>query len=108
MFGALIVHSPDVAVEPSPIQTLGHEPNELIKARGSRILSGIPNANVKRAGHTPTQGLLRVGSVIYEKEIVLLLHDWYHRTAKETIDWFESVRSRGMEVCAGLQYRSKS
>jgi hypothetical protein len=62
---------------------------------------------MKREGFLPTDGLLRVGSVSYDEEVVLLLHDWYHRTAKETINWFESVRSLGKEVCTILQYNSR-
>jgi hypothetical protein len=62
---------------------------------------------MKREGLLPAHGLLRVGSVSYDKEVVLLLHDWYHRTAKETVNWFESIRSLGKEVCTVLQYNSR-
>ncbi|KIM91323.1 multicopper oxidase [Piloderma croceum F 1598] len=97
LFGALIVHSPDAAADRSAAQAISHAPHDLIKARDSQIFSGIPNAKMKREGLLPTHGLLRVGSVSYDEEVVLLLHDWYHRTAKETINWFESIRSLGKE-----------
>jgi FtsP/CotA-like multicopper oxidase with cupredoxin domain len=110
LFGALIVHSPDTAVESSSTQTLGHEPHDLIKARHSRILPDDLTANVKRKDRPfdPTNGLLRVGSIVYDKEIVLLLHDWYHRTAQETIDWFQSIRSQAREVStmSSIQFKA--
>jgi hypothetical protein len=107
LFGALIVHSPEVAVELSSAHTIGHEPHDLAKARHSRILPDNLSTKLKREDHlvAPTNGLLRVGSVIYDKEIVLLLHDWYHRTNQETIAWFESVRSLAKEVSRVLQYK---
>jgi len=61
---------------------------------------------MKREGLLPAHGL-RVGSVSYDKEVVLLLHDWYHRTAKETVNWFESIRSLGKEVCTVSRYNPR-
>jgi hypothetical protein len=49
-------------------------------------------------GSLPPNNTMRVGSMEYDEDIVLLLHDWYHRTAEETLRWFKSERSLGREV----------
>lgn len=34
----------------------------------------------------------------YDKEIVLMIGDWYHRTAKDVANWYLWWGSRGYEV----------
>lgn len=34
----------------------------------------------------------------YEKEVLLLVGDWYHRSAEEVLSWYTSVRGFGNEV----------
>lgn len=36
----------------------------------------------------------------YEKEVLLLIGDWYHRSATEVLDWYMSVRAFKNEVCS--------
>lgn len=36
----------------------------------------------------------------YEKEVLLLVGDWYHRSASEVLDWYMSVRAFKNEVCS--------
>lgn len=59
-----------------------------------------PNRKRKNELYPSASALLQVGSVFYDEEVVLLLHDWYHRSAQETIDWFQSIRSLANEVSA--------
>lgn len=36
----------------------------------------------------------------YEKELLLLIGDWYHRSAAEVLAWFMNPGNAGNEVCA--------
>lgn len=38
----------------------------------------------------------------YEKELLLLVGDWYHRPAKVVLDWFEAPGNFGNEVRSEL------
>jgi FtsP/CotA-like multicopper oxidase with cupredoxin domain len=42
--------------------------------------------------------VVRVGDLYYDEELVILLQDWYHRTADETLAQFQNPDSRGREV----------
>jgi hypothetical protein len=35
----------------------------------------------------------------YEKEVLLLIGDWYHRSAHDVLDWYMSIRGFRNEVC---------
>ena len=35
----------------------------------------------------------------YEKELLLLIGDWYHRSASEVLDWYMDPGNVGNEVC---------
>lgn len=39
----------------------------------------------------------------YEKEVLLLIGDWYHRDARQVLDWYMSVRGFKNEVCFVLR-----
>lgn len=43
----------------------------------------------------------------YQKEVLLLTGDWYHRPAEEILAWYTSVRAFGNEACALLLLTSR-
>lgn len=80
LFGGLIVHQP-VALPPSP------------NVRG--LLAKHQDMEQREENGTPVPDSVKYG---YEKEIVLLIGDWYHRTAEDVANWYLWWGSRGYEV----------
>lgn len=58
----------------------------------------------KPVERTPVRGLLNRGGEIdsvkyqYERELLFLVGDWYHRSAKDVLAWFMRAGSFGNEV----------
>ncbi|KAF5390849.1 hypothetical protein D9757_004454 [Collybiopsis confluens] len=73
LFGALVVHPP-VSLE----EDGGHRQDELRSIRSTRF----------------KRDAVARDSVLDQ---VMLVGDWYHRSGKEVLDWFQSLRSRGNE-----------
>ncbi|RDL29994.1 uncharacterized protein BP5553_10621 [Venustampulla echinocandica] len=47
--------------------------------------------------HRPSAGKTEMEEYGYERDVLLLIGDWYHRTAGEVLDWYTSVRGFGNE-----------
>ena len=61
--------------------------------RGDGMYGGLVVHDAKDRGRDLT-------SYTYEKEVLLLIGDWYHRSASEVLDWYMSVRAFKNEVCS--------
>lgn len=60
--------------------------------RGDGMYGGLVVHDVK--------GMSRdVARYRYEKEVLLLIGDWYHRSASEVLNWYMSVQGAKNEVC---------
>jgi FtsP/CotA-like multicopper oxidase with cupredoxin domain len=60
--------------------------------RGDGLYGGLV---VHRPDENGVSDLVRFG---YEKEMLLLVGDWFHRSAEEILAWFMSTRAFGNEV----------
>jgi FtsP/CotA-like multicopper oxidase with cupredoxin domain len=49
--------------------------------------------------HTPATLQSEAVEYSYEQDILLLIGDWYHRSADEVLAWYTSARGFGNEVC---------
>jgi len=52
--------------------------------------------------HKPAQDETDMKIYGYEREVLLLMGDWYHRSAEEILAWFTSARGFGNEVSANI------
>ncbi|PLB48849.1 hypothetical protein P170DRAFT_455674 [Aspergillus steynii IBT 23096] len=67
--------------------------------------SGVMRADGLYGGlvvHAPApkstvRGLMARGQSVYEKELLILVGDWYHRPAEDVLAWFMSIESFGNE-----------
>jgi FtsP/CotA-like multicopper oxidase with cupredoxin domain len=50
--------------------------------------------------HKPANDETEMSQYGYENEVLLLIGDWYHRSAEEVLAWYMSVRGFGNEVSA--------
>jgi FtsP/CotA-like multicopper oxidase with cupredoxin domain len=104
LFGALIIH-PAISSLSSQTTQAGHDVHDLVRPK--REPDGIAGRaryiSEPSESSTSPRGLgtsISVGSVEYDDEVVLMLHDWYHVDAEETLKWFQLPRSEGGEVCS--------
>jgi FtsP/CotA-like multicopper oxidase with cupredoxin domain len=52
--------------------------------------------------HAPIATKNDMKDYVYEKEVLLLVGDWYHQRAQEVLDWFTSAIGFGNEVCSSV------
>ena len=84
LYGSLIVHRP---VSDRPVQTSPNVRGLLIK-----------HQELKGKGENDDALVPDSIRYSYDKEIVLMIGDWYHRSAKDVANWYLWWGSRGYEV----------